>query len=307
MSCFGAFWRFAGLLCGRLLRNDLPGDEKRYSKDTMKALFAILWGRERNEVSFWCYWRSNRNMPPPPPTEQQQQLILEALERALAEVEALQAIYGTDFRLTSEHHDLQQARQAVQEGRFPIGSSSEGIRLDAILHLSFRQDDDANNVEMQLRLGFPAGYPSEQAAIVSIQNAGGCSWTRSECEHVTRQLQERAASLVGREAVMELVQELQDIIIVMVESAITNDNNNTREEPNDDANDSTTEQRQVKESAVEQEEITVAACCTHGRRWIWVHHITDVARRKSILEEARELNLGGFLKHGYPVICYAMQ
>jgi len=92
------------------------------------------------------------------PTTTEQQLI-EALERALAEVEALQAIYDTDFCLTSEDHDLQQARQAVQQGRFPVSSSSrEGIRLDASLHLSFRQDNDnGNNVELQLRLGFPAG------------------------------------------------------------------------------------------------------------------------------------------------------
>ena len=39
-----------------------------------------------------------------------------------------------------------------------------------------------------------------------------------------------------------------------------------------------------------------------GRRWIWVHHIKDKDRRKSIRKEAQDLNLGGFLKSGYPGI-----
>ena len=36
------------------------------------------------------------------------------------------------------------------------------------------------------------------------------------------------------------------------------------------------------------------------RCWIWVHHITDKDRRKSIIEEANCLKLSGFLKSGYP-------
>jgi hypothetical protein len=39
-----------------------------------------------------------------------------------------------------------------------------------------------------------------------------------------------------------------------------------------------------------------------GRRWIWVHHIKDSDRRKTILSEARYLKLGGYLKSGYPGI-----
>lgn len=40
----------------------------------------------------------------------------------------------------------------------------------------------------------------------------------------------------------------------------------------------------------------------YGRRWIWVHHIKDIDRRKSIVAEASCRNLGGFLKSGYPGI-----
>ena len=39
-----------------------------------------------------------------------------------------------------------------------------------------------------------------------------------------------------------------------------------------------------------------------GRCWIWVHHIKDLDRRKTILSEARDLKLGDFLKSAYPGI-----
>ena len=37
-----------------------------------------------------------------------------------------------------------------------------------------------------------------------------------------------------------------------------------------------------------------------GRRWMWAHHISSAARRGLIVKEARALNLGGYLKPGYP-------
>ena len=44
------------------------------------------------------------------------------------------------------------------------------------------------------------------------------------------------------------------------------------------------------------------ASSTIGRRWIWVHHITNRERIKAILSEARERQLGGYVKSGYPGI-----
>jgi hypothetical protein len=38
------------------------------------------------------------------------------------------------------------------------------------------------------------------------------------------------------------------------------------------------------------------------RRWIWAHHILNPARRKSIVKEALDSGLGGYLKPGYPGI-----
>ena len=45
-----------------------------------------------------------------------------------------------------------------------------------------------------------------------------------------------------------------------------------------------------------------SSCCNTSlsRRWIWVHHITNISRCKSIVEEANELGLTGLLKSGYP-------
>ena len=39
-----------------------------------------------------------------------------------------------------------------------------------------------------------------------------------------------------------------------------------------------------------------------SRLWIWVHHITNTTRRKVIVQEAKEMSLSGYLKHGYPGI-----
>ena len=61
------------------------------------------------------------------------------------------------------------------------------------------------------------------------------------------------------------------------------------------------------ENNILRHEISEEACVddsvtneTIGRRWIWVHHITNSGRLKQIVTEAEELKLGGFLKGGYP-------
>lgn len=200
-----------------------------------------------------------------PPTEQ----LWESLERTLSEIEALQAIYDDCFTLSSSCTVLEEARQAVaeQQGRQHLTTTCFHATLDLQEPLS-----------VQLSLQFPLGYPDYCAMRTSV-----LQWknhTRAECERLTQQLQERAEALVGQEAVLDLVQYVTELILENVNK------NHKLSSP--------------CTTVPENELNTAPSTSSWSRRWIWVHHITDAARRKSILQEAREHDLGGYLKFGYP-------
>jgi len=120
----------------------------------------------------------------------------------------------------------------------------------------------------------PLGYPLVPAVVI-IVSVDGIS--RKERDAWSSKLKARAESLTGIEAVMELAQELFDIVST----------NSSRGSPGNDEKDQTP--RTNKDSSKRL-----------GRRWIWVHHITDAGRKKAIVKEATHLKLCGFLKPGYP-------
>jgi hypothetical protein len=96
---------------------------------------------------------------------------LEALERALEEIEALRAIYGYDaggFVLHSEA-ELLAAQAAVELGAAAVVAGWAAPRLDIELRISLDQVDDAPAA--RLRCGMPPGYPA-RAASVSVSVAG---------------------------------------------------------------------------------------------------------------------------------------
>lgn len=181
----------------------------------------------------------------------------EALERAVAEIEALQAIYEDDFVV----HSVSDLAAAIES----IETSDEAVvaSLQVSLHLP--------EAKLQLKCSLPPGYPITAPAQVSIEGR-----TRKEENLLSHKIQAKADELLGQEAIMELFHELQELANEMEASAIPEE-----------------------EAANETESSSPEYL---GRRWIWAHHITDTARRKSIVQEARELKLGGYLKAGYPGI-----
>lgn len=174
----------------------------------------------------------------------------------MAEIEALQAIFDTDFVLHSTS-ELAAATKAIENG----DPTADDIEFHVSLQLG--------TIMLQCRL--PAGYPITKSARVSID-----ARTRKEQEELTRRIQEKANEIVGEESILVLVHELQALVDAI--EAYENDNN------------------------TEKEIETTSKPKTLERRWVWVHHITDTARRKAIIQEARELELGGYLKWGYPGI-----
>ena len=124
-----------------------------------------------------------------------------------------------------------------------------------------------------LRCKLPLGYP-DKPVLTSVSIEG---LKRSSRDEIASKLGEKAESLVNQEAVMEMMEEF----VRLAEEYLTS---TSMEKPEKD--DLLPDQ--TKEG--------------FGRRWVWVHHIKDSARRKAIVAEAQGRQLAGFLKSGYPGI-----
>ena len=194
---------------------------------------------------------------------------LETLERVVREIEALQAIYGDDGAdfIVHSSQELLTAQHALEYDLLPVIPS-----LDVELRLNLEEVEGSPIA--RLRFALPAGYP-ESAASVSVSVDG---LRRAQQDQLSAQMSEKAQDLAGQEAVMELVIALHTMVV-------------------DQLNDAGSIESTEDDSAVPP---TVEDQTGFGRRWIWVHHITNTGRKKSIVIEAQELKLGGFLKAGYP-------
>lgn len=179
----------------------------------------------------------------------------EALERTVAEIEALQAIYDQDFVVQS-HSELAAAVEAIENGK----------AIEIPLRFTLQVNEDG----LTLQCTLPPGYPIMSPAKVSVQ--GGR--IRKEQDYLMRKLQANANELVGQEAILLLAHELVSLV----------------------------DEMESRSTITAEEQETTSEIESLSRRWIWVHHITDTARRKSIVTEATELQLGGILKTGYPGI-----
>ena len=208
---------------------------------------------------------------------------LEALGRAVEEIGALQAIFGYDdacaFIVHSESA-LAAARAAVDEGAdtLPVGWCAPQLEIELQLKLELDGSGmEGDRPTARFRCTMAPGYPAVCCASVSVSIAG---LRRSAADVLTARLSEKAASLLGEEAVMELVQELQDI---------------------------------VPQILVEERASLATACSTaksdsptagpqFGRRWVWAQTVTKPPNRALAVGWANDLQLGGFLKPGSPGI-----
>lgn len=210
-----------------------------------------------------------------------QDSMLEALERAVEEIGALEAIFGYEdgaFTVQSESA-LAAARSAVEDPtELPEGWSAP--QLDIELRLMLELDDsDAEDGRpaARLRCTMAPGYPTVCCARVSVSIEG---LRRGPADRLTERLAEKSSSLVGEEAVMELVQELQDI-----------------------APDTMRAQRAALAAEATSPKSGLPACAPQfGRRWVWAQTVTKPPNRALAVSWANDLLLGGFLKPGSPGI-----
>jgi hypothetical protein len=223
------------------------------------------------------------------------EILLEALDRAVQEVEALQAIYQHDDQGGSENcclfvkstEVLERSKAIVEEENHELLSTAADVpllELEMQIATQLVVDTEHNSCRSaRIYFGLPPGYPSSEPVNVTILMAQGMA--RTTREELVARLQTRANKLVGAEAIMELIQECQDQLLLY--------NSCESVKP--------TEEQEEEEDQYDANPIVVAeSSVLFGRRWIWVHHIKDRQRRGDIVREARELALGGYLKAGYP-------
>ena len=197
---------------------------------------------------------------------------LESLERAVQEVEALDAIFGYEdggFTLHSEGA-LSEARSATEAAASALPEGWAAPQLEIELQLPLEEVEGAPIA--RLRCTLPPGYPATASAIVSVSVPG---LRRARQDELSAQLTAKAAELLGDEAVTELAQELQEIApAAFAEELAAAGASSAQPEPEPEPR--------------------------FGRRWLWMHHIKNPTKRANIVAWARERSLGGYSKPGYP-------
>ena len=200
----------------------------------------------------------------------------------------------------------------VQQSKIPELRIEIQIRMDIDVNVDVDDNDDDNDdkennnnntvvfggistVQFLLSLGYPE-YSS--AVVTSIRmktvttmtsiSISSFSLTRSVTDEIVRILNKKSDSLLGTESILDLMEDAKDLISDHCRREISSllQRQQMRKQLQDTTNRLTM--------------YNVDFGKHNGRRWIWVHHITSSDRKKSIVREARELNLTGILKYGYP-------
>lgn len=227
----------------------------------------------------------------------------EALERALHETEVLSAIYGCDEESTDDptstlspsfailSPDPQRMNQIKRKlgllddedenenGGEPADPSVPDLKIEIRTQIESKSFNNASNATIIIiRFLLPRGYPETSPATLTFLQSKP-QLTRKSMDEITRSLNDKTKDLLGTEAIMDLVEETKELILKYIEEQ-------------EHLQDSQQQSQSQSLPSIENNRI--------GRRWIWVHHITKTDRISSILEEAKEHNLCGILKHGYP-------
>ena len=135
---------------------------------------------------------------------------LDALERAVQELEALDSIYGYDAGGFIVHSpaELALSRSMVDAGLPPpAGAAWAPPQLELELRLELNGGSDGSAVA-RLRCALPPGYPTTAAARPSVTVE---RLRRTRQDELTAALQARADELLGEESVVELAQALEEL------------------------------------------------------------------------------------------------
>ena len=170
---------------------------------------------------------------------------------------------------------MARAQKYLNDAALEVSSPDFNLDLSCIgVEANVSSSDQSTADGIRLRLSLPLGYPSEEAAEVTVLSTPK-DFPKSTLDELSSRLSSKTIEMIGNEVMMELINECRDVL--------------------DDwkASSDIIVKDEVEETAIPHEALL-------GRRWIWVHHITNSSRLKDIAREAQQLNLGGYLKGGYP-------
>lgn len=213
---------------------------------------------------------------------------LDNLERTINEIDALEMIYGNldgeDENAESKFSvlslsEIEMARSILSDGG--SGGNYDIPILEFEIKSLIELDDNGKRLIFTLRCRLPEGYPDSPASV----SASADGLRRSLREELSSHLTEISDSLTGSESIMGIMEALKEAGPTFWAKNVSMNTQSTKQLSS--SSSSFQSSNQSRESA---------------RRWIWVHHITNTDRRKSIISEARNHNLGGYLKYGYPGI-----
>ena len=219
----------------------------------------------------------------------------ECLRRAVDEVRALSCMFGDgaspaeDPTAVSDPESLLElAESALDAAEAGAGSTPRENALHAVpaLEVTIKLLGDrlrGGGVDVVVRM--PPGYPAFRAA--EIRAEGNARATLDDLDRLRRAAESAVAEVgEGEESALSGVEAVRRAVAELAESAAA-------------------ERAAAADAAAAAATSTVAMGSRRdgvARRLIWFHHIKAPGKRKAAQTWAKELDLGGFSKPGYPGI-----
>ncbi|KAL7516793.1 hypothetical protein ACHAWX_001770 [Stephanocyclus meneghinianus] len=218
----------------------------------------------------------------------------DALERLVLEIDALASILcdasdTTDHDSVDSHNNfvvttaeaLVRVRKYINSDKhasFPeLVARQFDVPCIGVEVFVYTSDKPTTADRVRLRITLPPGYPNLAPAEVAVLTAPK-DFPKRLLDDLSLKLTNRTKELIGFEIMMEVINECRDAL---------DDWKSARSLDSHELKDSCTVDKSLPS-------------CLLSRRWIWVHHITNSNRFNQIVQEARQLHLGGYVKGGYP-------
>ena len=215
----------------------------------------------------------------------------ECLQRAVDEVRALSCMFGDGASPAEDptdvsHHEplLELAESALDAAKAGAGSTPRGNTLHAVpaLEVTIKLLGDrlrGGGVDVVVRM--PPGYPEFSAA--EIRAYGNAHTTLDDLGYLRRAAESAVEEVgEGEESALSGVEAVRRAVAELAESAAA--------------------ERASAAPATAAVATGLQRDPVVARRLIWFHHIKAPGKRKAAQSWAKELDLGGFSKPGYPGI-----
>jgi hypothetical protein len=233
----------------------------------------------------------------------------ETMERSIHEINALAFIYGDEseadqdrdeatthsFSIAASCQDaFSRIRKMIleEEETADLMTSQlvppDGFQIE--IQTTVEEDDASSVYPVSIKIRLPNGYPEYNHALLSSltvmpQGTTLIRLKRSTIDNIVSTVNNKSQELIGNESLLDIIEMTKELLL----SAIIEERSSIEQQSSSSNRQSPADEEMKNRNGF-------------GRRWIWVHHITNANRRKDIIKEANSLQLHGYLKYGYPGI-----